>query len=117
MTDPLANDIERLLLDRADWVPVSDICAAAGIKERALRADAGRPGLLDHCAVSSTRNGSTGYIHHRFLTTSEWLPIKHRLRRHAVSELRRLRRWSQARTHILTSRPLRETSTGQLVLL
>jgi hypothetical protein len=43
----------------------------------------------------------------------------HRLRRHAIAELRRVRRWDQARKHCLTGkRPYQtERHTGQLVFL
>jgi hypothetical protein len=48
--------------------------------------------------------GQNGYCHHKYLPTSDWLPIKHRLRRHAIGELRRVRAWDRARHHCLTGR-------------
>jgi hypothetical protein len=112
-----AADIERWLLDLASWVPASAICERYGIPERQLRADGRRPGLLDEFAVSSTRNGHNGYIHHKYLPTEEWLPIKHRLRKHAVAELRRVKVWTRARARVLSPAPApAEAHTGQLVM-
>lgn len=117
--DQLAAQIEMHLLTRGTWVSTLDLCERFGIKERQLRQDGRRAGLLDAFAVSSTRGGESGFIHHRHLPTAAWLPIKHRLRRHAISELRKLRTWSLARTRCLTGkRPdLREIHTGQLLLI
>jgi hypothetical protein len=113
MTD-LAAQIEQYLLTRAEWVPAREICQRFGISdERSLRATADRPGLLDLFAVSS----SAGFKHHRHLPTDEWLPIKHRLRRHAIAELRKAARWTRSRHNILTSRaPTYERHTGQIIL-
>lgn len=115
--DQLAAQIEVFLLTKGTWVPTAEICQRFGIKERLLRQDGRRAGLLDAFAVSSTRGGESGFIHHRHLETAAWLPIKHRLRRHAVAELRKLRAWTQARARCLTGkRPeLIERHTGQLV--
>lgn len=98
----LAAQLERVLLNRKGWVSTEELCRLCGTHERALRAKGDTAGLLDHCAVSSTRQGQHGYIHHRFLSTAEWLPIKHRLRRHAIAELRKVQRWSNGRAHVLT---------------
>lgn len=116
--EDISGQIELFLLDAGSWVPTSAIQQAFGVPERLLRQDGDRSGLLDHFAVSSTRNGASGYIHHRHLPTAEWLPIKHRLRRHAISELRRARSWDQARRNIVHGpRGFRhETHTGQALL-
>lgn len=100
----LAAQIEAHLLARGGFVSTREICSVFEIPERRLRQDADRPGLLDGFAVSSTREGHSGYIHHHFLPTPEWLAIKHRMRRHAISELRRVRRWDTARQRCLTGR-------------
>jgi hypothetical protein len=115
----LASQIELHLLAAGDWISTTDLCQRFGIRERSLRQDGRRPGLLDGFAVSSTRGGQSGFCHHRHLPTKEWLPIKHRLRRHAISELRKLRAWTNARTRCLTGqRPtLQERHTGQLLLI
>jgi len=117
--DALVHQIETHLLAAGGWVPTGQICEVFQITERSLRQAGERPGLLDQFAVSSTRQNQSGYIHHRFLPTADWLPIKHRLRRHAIAELRRVRRWDQARKHCLTGkRPYQtERHTGQLVFL
>jgi hypothetical protein len=116
--DQLAAQIEIFLLTKGTWVPTAEICERFSIKERMLRQDGRRAGLLDCFAVSSTRGGESGFIHHRHLETAAWLPIKHRLRRHAVAELRKLKAWTQARARCLTGkRPdLQEVHTGQGLL-
>lgn len=91
-----AAQIEMRLLTAGGWVPTREICQEFGIAERALRQAGERPGMLDAFAVSSTRAGQSGYIHHTHLPTADWLPIKHRLRRHAIAELRRARTWTLA---------------------
>ena len=115
----LAAQIEIYLLAQGGWTPVQDLCNRFAIRERALRQDGPRPGLLDHFAVSSTRAGESGYIHHRHLPTPEWLKIKHRLRRHALAELRKLRTWTTGRQNTLTGKKpiLQERHTGQLLLI
>lgn len=100
------------------WVPGEEICERFGVSERHLRADADRAGLLDDFAVSSSKPGAHGFKHHCWLPTAEWLPIKHRLRRHAIAEFRKVGRWDRGRTHCLTTartpRPvLIERHTGQ----
>lgn len=114
----LATQIEAYLLARGGWVPAIEICKRFSIPDRLLRQDGRRPGLLDNCAVSSTRGGQSGFIHHRFLPTEQWLPIKHRLLRHGISEIRRVRRWDQARRNILSGprTELTEAHTGQTLL-
>jgi hypothetical protein len=115
----LAHRIEIHLLQAGGWVSTRLLCQVFQISERSLRQTGTRPGLLDAFAVSSTRSDQAGYIHHKFLPTREWLPIKHRLRRHAIAELRRVRRWDIARKNCLTGKhPFQtERHTGQLVFL
>lgn len=96
----LASEIEAWLLELGSWVPAAAIVERFGVPERQLRADGVRPGLLDAFAVSSTRNNHSGFIHHKFLPTADWLPIKHRLIKHALGELRRARAWDAARRRI-----------------
>lgn len=112
----LASRVEIYLLARADWVPVLDLVNHFGIRERLLRADetSGRSGLMDGFAVSSPK----GFKHASLVSTDEWLAIKHRLQRHAVSEIRKLRAWVRARRNCLQGlRPeLVERHTGQGLL-
>jgi len=110
MSSDLATQIEIHLLTLGTWVPTADLCARYGIKERALRAAGRRPGLIDHFAVSSTRNGTHGYIHHRYLPTADWLPIKHRLLSHALAEIRKARTWAKSRHNIQITNPSPERS-------
>lgn len=115
----LAHQVEIFLLSRGGWVPVQDICTRFAVRERALRQDGDRPGLLDGFAVSSTRAGESGFIHHRYVPTPDWLKVKHRLLRHAIGELRKVRAWDRGRQNTLTGkRPqLAEVHTGQLLLI
>jgi len=115
MQDVVAK-IEMHLLAAGSWVPTREICSRFGIPKRRLRQDDKRPGLLDDFAVSSTREGQSGYIHHAHLPTAVWLPIKHRLRRHGIAELRRVRAWDRSRSNILTRRDgiSIERHTGQI---
>jgi hypothetical protein len=113
----LALQIEQHLLAAGGFVPTGEICERFPITARALRQAGDRPGLLDAFAVSSTKSGEHGYIHHRHLPTREWIRIKHRLRRHAISELRRARAWDRARRNCTTRRPMpHERHTGQLIM-
>ncbi len=113
-----AAQIELFLLAKGTWVPTAEICARFNLRERALRQDGKRPGICDAFAVSSTRNGESGFCHHRFVEKPDWLAIKHRLLRHAVSELRKVRAWDRGRQNCLSGcRPeLVEKHTGQLVM-
>jgi len=117
--DDLENQVEAFLLSVGGWVSKLQICDRFGIPERRTRADDDRPGLLDNFAVSSTREGQSGFIHNKFLPTKDYLPIKHRIKRHAIGELRKTRRWDAARSNCLTGkRPgMMERHTGQLVFL
>lgn len=117
MTD-LALQLDTWLRTQPRWVPASEICERFGVTQRDLRRDGHRPGLLDTIAVSSTQPGRAGYMHHAHLPTADWLPIKHRMRRHAIGELRRVRAWDRGRRNVLTTTPddhLIERSTGQLL--
>lgn len=104
-TADLAAQIEIHLLTAGTWVPTAELCARYHINERALRAVGHRPGPLDHFAVSSTRHGTHGFIHHRHL-------------RHALSELRKVRTWAKSRHNILTGpqKSLLELHTHQALL-
>jgi len=117
--DNLANEIEAYLLASGGWVTSRDLCAKFRITDRRTRAAKRRPGLLDGFAVSSTREGQSGFIHHNFLPTQDYLPLKHCILRHAIAEIRKARRWDAARRRALTGkRPAQiERHTGQLVFL
>jgi len=118
-TGTLADQIEAYLQTAAGFVSKRQICERFDIPERLTRADDKRPGLLDGFAVSSTREGQSGFIHHDFLPNPEWIPIKHRLLRHGIAEFRKVRRWTAARKRCQTGkRPeMMERHTGQMVFL
>ena len=83
----LTHSIERYLLDRATWVPSQELCTSFGISPRQLRQVNDHPGLCSAFAIS----GDKGFKHITRATTSEWLHFKHRLRKHGISELVRVR--------------------------
>lgn len=117
MTD-LALQIDTWLRTQSRWVPASEIAERFGLRERLLRADGDRDGLLDDFAVSSTAGGAHGFKHVRLLTTSEWIKAKRKMRRHGLRELRKTIRWDRARYRERTFVPApMELITGQLLLL
>ena len=114
----LARQIELHLLERGDWVSVQDLCSRFAIKPRMLRADGDRDGLLDDIAVSSTRGGEHGFIHINLLGAPDYIRAKRRLRKHGIRELRKVKRWEQARARArIGLKPTTERYTGQLLLI
>jgi hypothetical protein len=114
----LARQIELHLLDRAEWVSVQDLCTRFAIRPRMLRADGDRDGLLDNFAVSSTRGNQHGFIHINLLSSDDYIRAKRRLRKHGIRELRKVRRWEQARARArIGLKPTIERHTGQLLLI
>ncbi len=85
--------LEEFLLQAGGWVQIPAICVRFAIDERQLRAVGRLPSLLDGFAVT----GSKGAIHHEFLSNDEFAKLERSLGRHAISELRRRKRWRQAR--------------------
>lgn len=116
MTD-LASQVEVWLQLQPGWVPAAEICRQFGVEERDLRAVHDNPGLLTEFAISSHQ----GFKHVRNASRQEFLDFKHRLRKHALRELRRTRRLDAARHRLTTpahQRPIRaELDGGQLVFL
>jgi hypothetical protein len=96
----LQREIEAFLLQAGGWVSREALVERFDVNERSLRAKGRRPGLLDGFAVSCSDGG---FIHHKFLPTDEWLQIKHRMRRHAVAELRKTKRWDEGRQNCRTA--------------
>jgi len=101
MCDDLKADIESYLLSApgSGWVNSRELCARFEIKDRQLRAVGDRPGLATEFAISSDK----GFKHVTKAGRVEYLRFKHRMRRHAISELVRVRdldrrRNSQTRT-------------------
>jgi len=112
----IAQQIERYLLACGDWIPVREICRRFDIRERRLRALDDRPGLCSRFAIS----GDKGIKHVSCATTTEWLQFKHRLRKHGIGELVRVRDLDRRRQTVTTSiarPPLTfERDTNQAVL-
>ncbi len=114
MSDPLAAQIEQFLLDRGDWVPVSEICQRFALPERRLRALGDRDGLLDHCAISDSKRG---LIHIGLVNSRDYRSISGRLLRHGVREIRKVRNWRAARHRQRRGiPPMQYTLEGQALL-
>lgn len=114
----LPAQIELYLLNRGAWVSVDDLCTRFAIRPRMLRADGARDGLLDNFAVSSTRGNEHGFIHINLLSALDYIRAKRRLRKHGIRELRKVRRWEQARARArIGINPTTERHTGQILLI
>jgi hypothetical protein len=109
------RQIELWLLDQGGWVPGEVLRARFGLRERELRADGDRDGLLDRFAVS---NSQRGYCHVRHLKKEDFLRVTRSLLRHGVRELRKVSSWRKARhaQRVGLRQDLREVATGQGLL-
>ena len=116
MDGDVKKRIEAYLLADQGWVPCRKIKALFDVHERALRGIDGRPGLCSDFAVSSDK----GLKHVTLASRTEWLRFKHRLRRHGINELVRVRRLDRRRhaaTRSLLHPPMTyEKDTGQAVM-
>jgi len=112
----LTESIETFLLSRHGWVSSREICERFGVSERQLRAVAGNAGLCSAFAIS----GDKGFKHVSAASPSEWLRFKHRLRRHGIAELVRVRDLGKKRQNVTrrSSRPklCYERDTGQALM-
>lgn len=114
----LESQIEAYLLEfpGEGWVKSKQLCIRFGITERQLRAVGGQQGLCSAFAISSDK----GFKHVERASTSEWLAFKHRMRKHAISELQRASRLDRRRHQVTktTKRPefIREKDTNQGLL-
>jgi len=111
-----AEQIERFLLEHDDWVKTAEIVEAFELKDdRPLRKVGNKPGLCSAFAIS----GDRGLKHIACATTGEWLRFKHRLRRHAIAEIVRVRDLDRRRRQVtreIKRPPLNiEKDTGQSV--
>lgn len=94
----LAGQIEVFLSDRRDWVSADEICQRFCLKdERQLRQVGNKPGLCSGFAIS----GDKGFKHVSIASTGEWLRFKHRLRRHGIQELIRVKLLGSKRRDVL----------------
>lgn len=116
MDQDLTSQIERYLLEAKGWVSTEELCAAFGLPDdRPFRQLGNKPGLLSRFAIS----GDGGFRHVRCASTSEWLRFKHRLRKHAIAEMVRVRDLDIARHNACrTVKPavVFEKDTGQVLL-
>jgi hypothetical protein len=106
--------IETYLRTIGTWVPAADICATFHVTERQLRQVGEEEGLCSGFAIS----GDKGFKHVSLATTGEWLHFKHRLRKHGIQELCRVRDLDKRRhevTRTVHNIPF-EKDTGQGLL-
>ncbi len=118
MTNPLEQRIEEYLLEAPGdgWVKSKILCARFGIHDRQLRKVGDQPGLCSDFAISSDR----GFKHVTKASKGEYLRFKHRLRKHAIAEMVRVRNLDQRRHQVTktTKRPCitTEKDTGQVLM-
>lgn len=107
--------IETFLLASGTWVPASEICSIFHVTERQLRQVGTQEGLCSGFAIS----GDRGFKHVSLATTMEWLRFKHRLRKHGIQELVRVRDLDKRRKQVTRSvRNVQyEKDTGQGLLI
>ncbi|MCF7849722.1 MAG: hypothetical protein K9M45_12805 [Kiritimatiellales bacterium] len=111
--------IEEYLLEAAGdgWVNSKVLCAAFDVTERQLRKVGDQEGLCSAFAIS----GDKGFKHVALAARLEWLRFKHRMRKHAIAELIRVRDLDRRRNQITKTikRPIfvAEKDTGQGILL
>lgn len=110
----LASQIEIYLLTQQNWVSGEELCREFEVRERELRCHGDEPGLISDFTISHSRKG---YRHVRNATSMEWLAFKFSLLRHAISEIRRVKRLSKARHNVITGKPPVEKFSGQGILL
>ncbi len=84
MNTDLAPLIEAYLLDQGGWVATQTICEHFAVDPRDLRSIGKVPGLCSRFAVSGMR----GYIHIRHASIEDKLAMKHRVYKHALSQIR-----------------------------
>lgn len=111
----LEQRIEEYLLIQPfpGWVKSDTLCAVFDINERQLRKVGSQPGLCSAFAIS----GDKGFKHVKSASKGEYLRFKHRLRKHAIAELSRVRDLDRRRHQVTktTKRPefIREKDSNQ----
>lgn len=110
----LSKRIERHLIDVSDWVSSSELCSIFQITERQLRATNTQHGLCSGFAIS----GNSGFKHVTLASKTEWIRFKHRLRKHGIAELVRVRNLGRVRRDVLKDYRSHqyEKDTGQRVM-
>jgi len=88
--------IETYLVAIGKWVSSKEICEIFHVTERQLRQVGDEPGLCSGFAIS----GDKGFKHVSKATREEWLHFKHRIRRHGIQELCRVRDLDKRRQQV-----------------
>lgn len=111
----MAARIEQHLLTVQGWVTAAELCQEFGIKERELRGEEGKPGLVGDFAV----RGNKGYRHVQHATDEEYDHCVRRLRSHGIAELQLARALRRRRLRVLLHRatPPPVTRDGQFLLI
>jgi len=99
--DNLANRIEAILLARAGWVSVEEVCALCEIPERITRADGKRRPIFSLFAISSSTKGLKHLDH---TTARERITYKHSKQKVIVAYYRALRDYNNALANCLTGK-------------
>lgn len=112
--EDLKKNIEQHLLQRGDWVTTQELESLFGITERQLRKKSDDAGLCSDFAIS----GDKGFKHVSVATTAEWLRFKHRLAKHAIAELVRVKALDKKRHAVtrVTKAAVFEKDTPQTLL-
>jgi len=110
----LGEQIESYLLTQRRWVTSTELCERFDINARQLRQVDDQPGLCSGFAIS----GDKGFKHISIASTAEWLHFKHRLRKHGIRELVRVRNLGKRRHHATKTvkQIIFEKDTGQALL-
>ena len=116
----LEQRIEEYLINQPypGWVKSDKLCKMFDLpSDRALRKVGNQEGLCSAFAIS----GDKGFKHVTKATPAEYKRFKHRLRKHAINELRRVRNLDQRRHQVTktTKKPAitTEKDTGQILML
>lgn len=112
--NPLAQQIEKYLLEKRGWVTTSELELKFGVRDRQLRSIHGQPGLCSEFAIS----GNKGFKHVQYASDAEFTRADQRVRKHAIGELIGARLRRRYRQRLLTAKPppVHERATGQAVM-
>jgi len=90
--------IENWLLEQPGWVSAKRICEQFGVKERDLRQDGKREGLMSKFAICSNR----GFRHIARATAIEVHKFEWALRSHALRAMARIETLEKRRAEMVT---------------
>lgn len=110
-----AQQIEEYLIRKGTWVPAEELVSVFQIPERHFRQNGHTPGLCTPFAISLS---DKGFKHIALATPGEWIHAKNAERRAAISRLRKIKLWSQRRSHVFFTEQKHEIErdTGQVLL-